>query len=87
MPATITTPTPESIALRPETFRLPKPGTGDPYFGLSRSFYYQAEARGWLNLIRIRDKGKDRGVTLIPYQQVAAFVQAQAQAQDGQANK
>jgi hypothetical protein len=64
--------------------RLPKPGTGDPYFGFSRSFYYQAEARGWLKLIRIRAKDKERGVTLVPYADVFAFVQKQqSEAQNG----
>jgi hypothetical protein len=62
---------------RPEFFRLPKPGSGDPFFGFSRSFYYQLEARGLLKLVRIRDKGKERGVTLIPYAAVAAFVRSQ----------
>jgi hypothetical protein len=74
---TITTPAPEAIALRPEFFRLPKPRVGDPHFGFSRSFYYAAEKRGWLKLVRIRDEGKDRGVTLIPYKDVLRFVQAQ----------
>jgi hypothetical protein len=74
---TITMPTPESIALRPEFFRLPKPGVADPYFGFSRSFYYALEDRGVLKLVRIRDKGKDKGVTLIPYADVATFVRAQ----------
>jgi hypothetical protein len=73
----ITTPTPESIALRPETFRLPKPGVSDPFFGFSRAFYYAGEQRGYWKLIRIRDEGKDRGVTLIPYKDVLRFVQAQ----------
>jgi hypothetical protein len=77
----VTTPTPESIALRPEFFRLPKPGVDDPYFGFSRSFYYSAEKRGWLKLVRIRDEGKEKGVTLIPYAEVAAFVRAQMEAQ------
>ena len=72
-----TTPTPESIALRPEFFRLPKPGTCDQHFGFSRSFYYTAEKRGWLKLIRIRDEGKGKGVTLIRYTDVAAFVREQ----------
>jgi len=56
---------------------LPKPGKGDPYFGLSRSFYYQLEARGLLKLVRIRDAGKERGVTLVPYDKVAAIMRAQ----------
>jgi hypothetical protein len=72
--------TAEDIAFRPETFRLPKPGSGDPYFGFSRSFYYCAEKRGWLRLIRIRGEGKARGVTLIPYAKVAAFVRKQIEA-------
>jgi hypothetical protein len=71
------------VAARPETYRLPKPGSGDAYFGFSRSFYYAAEKRGWLKLIRIRDAGKQKGVTLVPYQAVAAFVHSQMEAQDG----
>lgn len=50
----------------PITFRLPKVGQRDPYFGLSRSWYYAAEADGRLSLIRLREKGKTRGTTLIP---------------------
>jgi hypothetical protein len=70
----------EQASTRPEFFRLPKPGNSDKFFGLSRSFYYSAEKRGWLRLIRIRDQGKERGVTLIPYQAVAEFVRSQAEA-------
>ena len=73
----ITTATPEAIALRPETFRLPKPGFSDPFFGFSRAFYYAGEQRGNWKLIRILDEGKARGVTLIPYQDVLRFVQSQ----------
>ena len=79
---TIRTPTPEAIALRPETFRLPKPGSGgDKFFGFSRAWYYGAEKKGWLKLIRIRAEGRERGVTLVPYRQVEAFVRAQMEAQ------
>jgi len=67
-------PAPEAIALRPEFFRLPKPGTSDPHFGFSRAFYYNGEQRGWWKLIRICDRGKNRGVTLIPYRAVADFI-------------
>jgi hypothetical protein len=63
-------------ASRPETFRLPKAG-GDPFFGFSRSFYYEGEQRGYWRLIRIRERGKVRGVTLVPYDVVSAFVRAQ----------
>ena len=62
--------------IKPETFRLPSVG-GDPYFGFTRSFYYNGEERGWWKLVRIRNEGKDRGVTLVPYDAVAAFVHKQ----------
>jgi hypothetical protein len=71
----------EAPPTRPEYFRLPQRG-GDPHFGFSRSFYYELEKRGHVKLIHIRDEGKQRGVTLIPYEKVAAFVQAQAEAQE-----
>jgi hypothetical protein len=73
----------ETITQQPVTYRLPKPGHADQFFGFSRAWYYQAEKRGWLKLIRIRDAGKERGVTLIKYEAVAAFVsQAEAQAKE-----
>ena len=58
---------------RPETFRLPKRG-GDPFFGLSRAWYYAAEKNGLIKLGRLRDRGKLRGVTLVPYDDVAALI-------------
>jgi hypothetical protein len=61
--------------LRPEFFRLPKSG-GDPYFGLGRSYYYEGEKQGYWRLIRIRQRGKLRGVTLVPYDAVASFVRS-----------
>ena len=61
----------------PEFFRLPKSG-GDPYFGLGRSYYYEGEKHGYWRLIRIRQRGKLRGVTLVPYDAVAAFIRKQA---------
>ena len=67
-------------AAHPETFRLPKNG-GDPFFGLSRSFYYGGEQRGYWRLIRIRQRGKQRGVTLVPFDAVAKFVRQQMEAQ------
>ena len=62
-----------SASQRPETFRLPKSGV-DPFFGFGRSFYYRGEQLGYWRLIRIRERGKLRGVTLVPYDVVAAFV-------------
>jgi hypothetical protein len=58
---------------RPEFFRLPKSG-GDPYFGLGRSYYYEGEKQGYWRLVRIRQRGKLRGITLVPYDDVAAFI-------------
>ena len=58
---------------RPEFFRLPSRG-GDPHFGFTRGFYYAGEARGYWTLVRIRDRGKLRGVTLVPYDAVSAFI-------------
>jgi hypothetical protein len=76
-------PTPEAVALRPETFRLPRNGVSDPYFNFSRSFYYTLEKRGLLKLIRICEEGKERGITLVPFAPVPALVRAQMKAQDG----
>jgi hypothetical protein len=63
----------------PEFFRLPKCG-GDPYFGLGRSYYYEGEKQGYWRLVRIRQRGKLRGVTLVPYDAVADFIRNQGRA-------
>jgi hypothetical protein len=63
----------------PEFFRLPKSG-GDPYFGLGRSYYYQGEQLGYWRLVRIRQRGKLRGITLVPYDAVADFIRNQGRA-------
>ncbi len=61
----------------PEFYRLPTTG-GDPFFGLTtRSFYYEGEHRGYWRLVRLRERGKQRGVTLIPFDAVAKFVRDQ----------
>jgi hypothetical protein len=65
---------------RPEFFRLPKAG-GDPYFGLGRSYYYEGEKHGYWRLVRIRQRGKLRGVTLVAYDAVAAFIHKQKEAE------
>jgi hypothetical protein len=69
-----------SASHRPECFRLPKSG-GDPYFGFTRSFYYEGEQRGYWRLVRIRERGKLRGVTLVPYDAISAFVRRQIRAE------
>jgi hypothetical protein len=68
-----------SASQRPEFFRLPKSG-GDPYFGLGRSYYYEGEQLGYWRLVRIRQRGKQRGVTLVPYDAVADFIRNQGRA-------
>jgi hypothetical protein len=66
---------------RPEFYRLPKGSGGDPYFGFTRSYYYEGEARGYWKLARIRERGKLRGVTLVPYDTIAAFIRKQREAE------
>jgi hypothetical protein len=55
---------------KPEFFRLPKSGTRDPYFGLPRTTYYELEKAGLIRLIRLRKRGRVRGTTLIPFDEV-----------------
>lgn len=61
----------------PTTFRLPRVGQRDPHFGLSRSWFYSAEANGLISLIRLREKGKTRGTTLVPTEQVLELIHNQ----------
>lgn len=58
---------------RPEFFRVPSKGP-DPWFGLTRSWYYSAEKQGLLRLVRLRQRGKLRGVTLVPFDEVALVI-------------
>jgi hypothetical protein len=69
----------QQSAGRPEFFRLPTRGP-DPYFGLTRPAYYRLEERGDIRLVRIRERGKLRGITLVPYDAIAAFIRSQAAA-------
>ncbi len=66
----------EQPSATPQTFRLPKQGGHDPFFGITRSYYYFGEAQGWWKLIRLISDGKGKGITLVPYAQVAAHLQA-----------
>jgi hypothetical protein len=80
--------TAEDIAFRPETFRLPRPGESDPFWGFSRSFYYALDKRflaerGEKLLIHICAPGKLRGVTVIPFKAIESFVRAQMEKQSG----
>lgn len=51
----------------PEFFRLPSRGP-DPFFGLSRGFYYELERDGLLQMVRIQRPGTKRGVLLVPFE-------------------
>ena len=62
----------------PETFRLPRQNERDPYWNLSRAWYYEAEKAGLLKLIRLRKEGNLRGVTLVPFRAVAELIQRAA---------
>jgi hypothetical protein len=59
---------------KPEFFRLPKPSQRDPYFGLARTTYYELEKIGAIRLTRLRKRGNTRGTTLIPFDQVLAYL-------------
>ena len=63
-----------AIKIKPETYRLPRRGQRDPYFGLPRTTYYELEKAGTIRLIRLRKRGCQRGTTLIPYDQVLTHV-------------
>lgn len=59
--------------IEPEYFRLPITGP-DPYFGLTRPYYYDLHRRGLIRLKQLRKPGKIRGVTLVPYHAVKEFL-------------
>lgn len=59
---------------RIEFFRLPQPGKRDPHFGLSRAWYYKAATLGEIRMIAVRQRGALRGVRLVVYDSVAAYI-------------
>jgi hypothetical protein len=59
----------------PVAFRIPSAGQRDPHFNLPRSKYYDMESQGLLKLIRLRDKGKKRGTTLVPFADVLRVIE------------
>jgi hypothetical protein len=70
-----------AAAVRPEFFRLPRTGERDPYFGGSRSYYYQLEREGSVRLVHVRPRGKARGITLVPYDAVVKHVRQSIEAE------
>jgi hypothetical protein len=59
---------------QPEFFRLPKAGQRDPHFGLCRTAYYDLAAAGAFRFAHLRKRGKLRGTTLIPFDQVREYL-------------
>ncbi len=59
---------------RVEFFRLPAPGKRDPYFGLSRGWYYKAAASGDIKMVAVRQRNSVRGVRLVVYDSVVAYI-------------
>lgn len=64
---------------RVEFFRLPQPGKRDPFFGLSRGWYYKAYAAGEIRMVAVRQRGALRGVRLVAYDSVCAYIRRAAQ--------
>jgi hypothetical protein len=63
---------------RVEFFRLPQPGKRDPFFGLSRGWYYKAHAAGEIRMVAVRQRGALRGVRLVVYDSVCAYIRRAA---------
>jgi hypothetical protein len=65
-------------ATRPVTYRLPRPGVSDCWFGCSRAYYYQLDKRlaerGEKLLIRSCAPGRSRGVTLVRFAIMEKYV-------------
>lgn len=76
-------PTPQSAEVtshQVEFFRLPPPGKRDPHFGLSRGWYYKAAASGEIKMVALRQRGALRGVRLVAYDSVCAYIRRASQA-------
>lgn len=61
-----------------EFFRLPQPGKRDPFFGLSRGWYYKAHAAGEIRMVAVWQRGALRGVLLVVYDSVCAYIRRAA---------
>jgi hypothetical protein len=68
----------QTVQPRIEFFRLPSPGKRDPYFGLSRGWYYKAAELGEIKMIALRQRGLVRGVRLVVYDSVCEFIRRAA---------
>ena len=68
----------EAGPFRVEFFRLPAPGKRDPFFGLSRGWYYKAAALGEIKMVAARQRNALRGVRLVVYDSVADYIRRAA---------
>ena len=69
----------DATSQRVEFFLLPAPGKRDPHFGLSRGWYYKAAGLGEIKMVAIRQRGALRGVRLVVYDSVCAYIHRTAQ--------
>jgi hypothetical protein len=60
----------QTPVIRPDAYALPTTGR-DPWFNCTRSWYYADEKAGLIRLVRIRGRGKLRGITRVPYDEMA----------------
>lgn len=63
----------DNVSPHVEFFRMPTPGKRDPFFNLSRAWYYKAAANGEIKVIHVRQRGALKGVTLIVFDSVSAY--------------
>jgi hypothetical protein len=70
----VTPPNTDATPHRIEFFRLSGPGKRDPFFGLSRGWYYKAESLGEIKMIAVRRRNALRGVRLVVYDSVADHI-------------
>ena len=57
-----------------ECFEPRDENKADPFFGLSRGWYYKAAAPGEIKMVAIRNRGAVRGVRLVAYDSVLDHV-------------
>lgn len=60
-----------------------KPRGGDPYFGLSRSYWYNLERKGYIVLKRLRMRGNRKGRVLLPMEDAMKAIQLLSQESKG----
>ena len=64
----------QSGAVKPEWIRFPKAGHLCSFSGLTRSFLYALAAEGKIKTLSLRERGKARGVRLISYDSLMAYI-------------